>query len=244
MSKLIAKHGHDHRANGPDPIPGTGGLQFDLYPQTGDWLYVRTTGKYGDTHPSATFAPAGLVLWSATGGFHALSGSDGSSIPGPANGADFWVDSGDFGLDSWSSAFGSHPCEINFSSAGSFEMVYLWNGVLPMPTIANAAGFVFLQDGSSLGAGSGHLRIYTTNLEIEGVYTTAPAAELAVSSVQRDLIMNTDNSGRGIFCTIGASSHEPDNFFAINANDSSASYLEIHDAGGTVTYHIKTGAHW
>jgi hypothetical protein len=39
-------HGITHRRGGPDPIPGSG-IQFDTYPQTGDWLYVSTTGNSG-----------------------------------------------------------------------------------------------------------------------------------------------------------------------------------------------------
>ena len=49
MSPLEQKpiiHGRDHAAGGADPIPGLagGGIDFNTYPQDGDWLYIETTG--------------------------------------------------------------------------------------------------------------------------------------------------------------------------------------------------------
>jgi hypothetical protein len=43
-------HGRDHSPGGNDPIPDLGGIQFDTYPQAGQWLYVETDGT--DTSPS------------------------------------------------------------------------------------------------------------------------------------------------------------------------------------------------
>ena len=43
-------HGRDHSPGGADPIPGLGGIQFETYPQAGEWLYVETTGA--GTSPS------------------------------------------------------------------------------------------------------------------------------------------------------------------------------------------------
>ncbi len=46
-------HGRDHSPGGNDPIPGLGsggGIDFDTYPQAGQWLYVETDGP--DTSPS------------------------------------------------------------------------------------------------------------------------------------------------------------------------------------------------
>ena len=44
-------HGRDHSPGGADPIPDlTGGIDFDTYPQAGQWLYIETDGP--DTSPS------------------------------------------------------------------------------------------------------------------------------------------------------------------------------------------------
>jgi hypothetical protein len=44
-------HGRDHSPGGADPIPNlSGGINFDTYPQAGEWLYVETDGA--GTSPS------------------------------------------------------------------------------------------------------------------------------------------------------------------------------------------------
>lgn len=49
MAQKPPIHGRDHRPGGADPIPGTG-IQFDTYPQAGNWLYAETTGGTGSPH--------------------------------------------------------------------------------------------------------------------------------------------------------------------------------------------------
>jgi hypothetical protein len=53
-AKQHVMHGRDHAPGGADPIPGLGsggggggGIQFDTYPQSGNWLYVETSDDSG-----------------------------------------------------------------------------------------------------------------------------------------------------------------------------------------------------
>jgi hypothetical protein len=57
MANKPVLHAHDHQHGGADPVRITwestgeagagGGIQFDTYPQAGQWLYVETDGPDG-----------------------------------------------------------------------------------------------------------------------------------------------------------------------------------------------------
>lgn len=70
-------------AGGADPIPGMGGggIQFDTYPQDGQWLYVETTGS--DTSPSGfgmeIYDSGGNGIDLASGGCHVRLNDFGSN---------------------------------------------------------------------------------------------------------------------------------------------------------------------
>jgi hypothetical protein len=68
-------HGRDHAPGGADPIPFTpGGIQFDTYPQDGQWLYIETAGT--DTSPSGF----GVEIYDPSGNGINLGASGGGDI--------------------------------------------------------------------------------------------------------------------------------------------------------------------
>ena len=77
-------HGRDHSPGGADPIPDLGGIQFDTYPQAGQWLYIETDGS--DTSPSGfgmeffDTSGNGIDLAANAGGDIVLRATGGSGI--------------------------------------------------------------------------------------------------------------------------------------------------------------------
>jgi len=78
-------HGRDHEHGGADTTlihyedvgtsgPGTGGIQFDSYPQDGQWLYLETDGP--DTTPSGF----GVEVYDASGNGVDLASHSGGQI--------------------------------------------------------------------------------------------------------------------------------------------------------------------
>ena len=61
-------HGRDHAPGGADPVPGLGGIAFEVDPQTGGWLMIETTGSNVTEDSEGEFFGISLVAGADTEG--------------------------------------------------------------------------------------------------------------------------------------------------------------------------------
>lgn len=226
MSKLVAKHGNDHRINGPDPLEAYGAIQFDVINE-GDWLFSQTTSSHFDGVSFGTmFVVDNNHDWyipvvgseSAPFGFHNAAFSDHAIVYRP-----------NFGL---ANGFWLYGAAASFGGGNAFHLTNQVAPGYPVLEIDIVQGD-FLLSGPSWAIGGGvsdYLMSNGLEIELHPAFSTAAGPELSANSA-RDMYLDVAGNGTTALWEVH---HFTDGVLM----------RVISSGGGFPTYHIKTGASW
>jgi hypothetical protein len=248
---------------------GGGGIQFDTYPQAGDWLYVAGTDGSGGSEESPNGFEIELYASGANSGMKLGSG---------------W----DIELES------DHRIKLNASNAveisgphitlNASNVISLYldedNKLDWTPTVGTFSGFMLNTTAANLHIQANGVRLETvdsfdirmisnSDMEISSKTLMSIGSGGPDGSILMAAISDASGTGAaiqynclgrgGVLGTYPVSGH----FFVLNGgglyggSDSEDSYFEVRDysttdalmrivrtAGGTFSFHIKTGATW
>lgn len=222
MAKPII-HGRDHAAGGADPIPGLGssgggsGIQFEVDPQSGAWLQIKTTG----------YDPAeGYGLYFRADGDSTGPGGIELFTRDPSVGVANEIAIGQY--DSYSvglALFANGGIQIDNTSGGDID-IRNHSGALRLRSLGS--GGVTIEDGSGgiAVSSSGALGVEVG----DGITLAGGGGSMTVEV--------SNGSGGQVVLIYGVGGS------GVAGGSASTPALKIENTGGSWHYHILTGATW